>query len=326
MGMFQILVFVSLFVCFASLAGGIALVLRSKQETGHVEDRLANMTANRGRGGGKKKEASTASVLRKPLEDAPGALEEAITKYLNLSRFIEQAGVDMSMTKFLGISGGLGTAATVIYLITTPLKLAAPAVFLSVAVLPLFWLYMKRKRRLKVFSSQLADAMDVLSRALRSGYSLPAGLQLVGNQMSAPLGPEFAKCFEQQNLGISVEQSIRDMTERVGNVDLRFFATAVILQRQTGGDLAEILDKISSLIRERFKIWGQIAALTGEGRLSGIVLLALPPVLFLTMLKLNYDYVMMLFNDPLGQKMLVFGIVMQILGAIAIKKIITIKV
>jgi len=176
------------------------------------------------------------------------------------------------------------------------------------------------------FSSQLADAMDVLGRALRSGYSLPAGLQLVGNQLPEPLGPEFAKCFEQQNLGMTVEQSINDMTQRVGNVDLRFFATAVILQRQTGGDLAEILDKIGHLIRERFKIWGQIMALTGEGRLSGAVLLALPPLLFVTMLKLNHDYVMMLFEEPLGRQMRAGGIILQVMGAVAIKKIITIKV
>jgi tight adherence protein B len=102
--------------------------------------------------------------------------------------------------------------------------------------------------------------------------------------------------------------------------------TSVVLQRQTGGDLAEILDKIGRLIRERFQIWGQIQSLTGEGRLSGIVLLALPPALFLVMLRLNYDYIMMLFEDPLGHKMLAFGIVMQILGAISIKKIISIKV
>jgi tight adherence protein B len=322
--MFQILVFVSLFVCFASLAGGIALVLRSRQESGQFEDRLASMTANRGRGG---KQEVSASVLVKPLENAPSVIEELLGEKLNLSRFIYQAGItNLTTGKFLGICSGLAVGSTMLYLIAAPAKSVAPAIFLTTFFLPFLWLVMKKKRRMKLFSSQLADAMDVLSRALRSGYSLPAGLQLVGSQMAEPLGPEFAKCFEQQNLGISVEQSIKDMTERVGNVDLQFFTTAVILQRQTGGDLAEILDKISSLIRERFKIWGQIQALTGEGRLSGIVLLALPPVLFVTMLKLNYDYVMMLFNEPLGQKMLAFGIVMQILGAVAIKKIITIKV
>jgi tight adherence protein B len=116
------------------------------------------------------------------------------------------------------------------------------------------------------------------------------------------------------------------MSERIPNLDLRFFVTAVVLQRQTGGDLAEVLDKISNLTRERFKIRGQIQALTGEGRISGVVLLAMPPVLFVVMMKLNYEYVMMLFEDPLGQKMLLGGLILQFIGAFSIKKIIDIKV
>jgi tight adherence protein B len=324
--MFQIIVFVCLVVCFASLAGVVALAFRSRQETGQFEDRLANFTSNRGRGAKTKKGSATASILSKPLEEAPGAIEEAIGKYLNVSKLVYQAGVKMTTTQFVALSLGLGVGAGVITFIASPIVALIPVVVLCAAAMPVLWLMMKKKRRMRKFSSQLADSMDVLSRALRSGYSLPAGLQLIGQQVSEPLGPEFMRAFEEQNLGMSVEQSIRTMTERVGNVDLQFFSTAVILQRQTGGDLAEILDKISNLIRERFKIWGQIQALTGEGRLSGIVLLGLPPVLFLVMLRLNYNYVMMLFNEPLGQKMLVFGIIMQILGAIAIKKIITIKV
>jgi tight adherence protein B len=116
------------------------------------------------------------------------------------------------------------------------------------------------------------------------------------------------------------------MTERMPNLDLKFFATAVILQRQTGGDLAEILDKIGRLIRERFQIWGQVQALTGEGRLSGIVLLALPPALFVAVWRLNPDYVLPLFTDPLGKQMLLWAVVMQILGALVIRKIVNIKV
>jgi tight adherence protein B len=123
-----------------------------------------------------------------------------------------------------------------------------------------------------------------------------------------------------------MEQSLREMTERIPNLDLKFFVTAVILQRQTGGDLAEILDKIGELIRERFRIWGQVQALTGEGRLSGIVLLALPFLLFFTVYYLNPKYLMTLFTDPMGTKMLISAIVMQILGALTIRKIINIKV
>jgi len=149
---------------------------------------------------------------------------------------------------------------------------------------------------------------------------------LVSTEMADPIGREFSRVFEEQNLGVPLEKALESMCDRVPNVDLRFFATAVILQRQTGGDLAEILDKIGSLIRERFKLHGMIQALTGEGRLSGIVLLALPPGLFVVLLRLNPDYVMMLFEDPFGQKMLAGAIVMQLLGALVIKKIINIRV
>ena len=120
--------------------------------------------------------------------------------------------------------------------------------------------------------------------------------------MSDPIGSEFSRMFEEQNLGMPLEEALEDLTERVPNLDLKFFATAVILQRQTGGDLAEILDKIGYLVRERFKIWGQVQALTGEGRLSGIVLLALPPVLFVVVYRMNPDYLMLLFTDDAGQE------------------------
>jgi tight adherence protein B len=321
--MFPIIVFICLVVCFASLAGGVALVLRSRQEEGQMSDRLASFT-NRGR---KLSPTNAAkSILATRNDEVKGMLHDIIVRKVNISRMLYQSGSKMTVNKFIGLSAGCGLGAAGITAVASPTMALVPVALFCFLPLPIMFLIFKRNRRMRRFSSQLADAMDVLSRALRSGYSLPAGLQLIGQQMSEPLGPEFMRCFEEQNLGISVEQSIRQMTERVGNVDLQFFSTAVILQRQTGGDLAEILDKISHLIRERFKIWGAIQALTGEGRLSGIVLLALPPALFLVMLKLNYNYVMMLFNEPLGQKMLIFGIVMQVLGALAIKKIITIKV
>ena len=144
--------------------------------------------------------------------------------------------------------------------------------------------------------------------------------------MSDPIGTEFGRVYEEQNLGIPLEQAIEDLSDRIPNLDLRFFATAVILQRQTGGDLAEILDKIGQLVRERFKIWGAIQALTGEGRLSGIVLLGLPPALFIVIYRLNAEYIQVLFRDPLGKQMLAVAVFMQIVGALVIRKIVNIKV
>ncbi|MFP6695202.1 MAG: type II secretion system F family protein, partial [Pirellulales bacterium] len=169
-------------------------------------------------------------------------------------------------------------------------------------------------------------AMELVARALRSGHSLAAGFQLVGQEMSQPLGKEFAQVFEEQNFGLSLDESLQAIVDRVPLVDLKFFCTAVILQRQTGGDLAEILDKIGRLVRERFQIRGQINALTGEGRLSGVVLLALPPLLMAVVYYLNPEYIKILFKYEMGQIMLFTATVMQIIGAFFIKKIVSIKV
>jgi tight adherence protein B len=185
---------------------------------------------------------------------------------------------------------------------------------------------MKRKRRLAAFGRQMPEALELIGRALRAGHSLASGFKLVADEMPPPIATEFERCYEAQNLGIALEDAIDEMTNRVPNLDLRFFATAVVLQRQTGGDLAEILDKIGYIVRERFKIFGQIQALTGEGRLSGVVLLGLPPVLFVTMWYLNPGYSMTLFTDPMGHQMLAGAIILQIIGALIIRKIVNIKV
>ena len=253
---------------------------------------------------------------------------QGLIKAFNLRKFIDQSGVDMSLSNFLMISIGIFAAVTVVTCLFLPTSLLwmAPVAGALFGIIPYMYIWFVRGRRLKKFSSQLPGALDLMAQALRAGQSLPAGIQLVGEQVPEPLGPEFHLAYEQQNLGSTIIASLNQMCERVPDLDLRFFATAVTLQRQTGGDLAEILDKISSLIRERFKIKGMIQALTGEGRISGSVLLAMPPVLFLVMLKLNYKYVMKLFEEPMGHQMLAVAIVMQIIGALWIRKIINIKV
>jgi tight adherence protein B len=217
------------------------------------------------------------------------------------------------------VGGGLGAAIGVHAALT-------PLAGVSMGALPIAWVVMRRRRRLKAFAAQLSDAMEMLSRALRAGQSLGFGFDMVAQEMSDPIGKEFGRVFDEQNLGIPMEESLRSMAERIPNVDLQFFVTAVILQRQTGGDLAEILDKIGSLIRQRFQIWGQVQALTGEGRLSGIVLIGLPFALFATVYQLNPDYVVVLFTDPMGKQMLAVALFLQVLGALMIRKIVNIKV
>ncbi|MEL7337758.1 MAG: type II secretion system F family protein, partial [Planctomycetota bacterium] len=217
-----------------------------------------------------------------------------------LGDYLDQADVRMPPAQFAMIclgAFGVGVALCV----ASPFKLLAIFVGPVFALIPFGWLMVKRKRRLSKFGNQMPEALELLGRSLRAGHSLNAGFGLVSKEMEDPLAREFGRAFEEQNLGIPLDEAIEDMADRVPNMDLRFFATAVVLQRQTGGDLAEILDKIGHLIRERLQILGQIQALTGEGRMSGAVLLALPPVLFLVMLKLNYEYVMMLFTDEYGR-------------------------
>ena len=292
-----------------------------------IEDRLASLTKNGGRGvagGGKLATAEINSLLR---DEATGAIDEYLKK-LQLSALIEQAGLKWTVSKFVTLTlvfAGVAALAS-IYVLPGAYKVGALPMALMFGILPFLYVRFMRKRRLGKFGDQLPQAMDLISQAMRAGQSLPAGIQLVGEQMDAPLGPEFQRSFEEQNLGVGLTDTLLDMADRVPNLDLRFLVTAVILQRQTGGDLAEILDKIGYLCRERMQIKGQIQALTGEGRISGVVLLALPPVLFGVMLRLNWDYTMLLFDEPMGNQMLAGALVMQVVGALWINKIITIKV
>src|SRR5206468_9537186 len=159
-----------------------------------------------------------------------------------------------------------------------------------------------------------------------AGHSLASALHLVSEEMKGPIAHEFGRVFEEQNLGIPLELALRGMSERVPAVDVRFFVIAVVIQRATGGDLAEVLDKIGRLIRQRFELFGHVKALTAEGRLSGVVLLAMPPGLLGFLATVNYDYISVLFTTPLGVKMLTITAGLQVVGAWAIKKIVAIKV
>ncbi len=269
-----------------------------------------------------------ADILRKSaFEGDKKSLLEALTpKFLSPQKLFEQADCHIKPNTLLLIGALLGiVAATGTVLAQLPVVLV-PINSLVMFSLPLLWLYFKRAKRLKKFAAQLPDALELVGRALRSGQSLAAAMHVVGEEMPDPIAAEFGRVFEEQNLGIPIEESLKNMADRVPNMDLRFFVTSVGIQRQTGGDLAEILDKIGYVIRERFRILGQVKALTGEGRLSGVVLIALPFGLFGFMLNMKPDYVEALWKTHLGKKMSIFAIIAQILGALVIRKIVNIKV
>ncbi len=321
--MMTLIIALSVGVCAAAFVGAVAMMLRG-DESSMAEDRLSTLTARsrNDRNGGD----TESLTLRSPLEGTTNFLEQWMTSQFNMKVTLEQAGMKIPLSKFALLCAGLAGVGTIACLFAPIPWFIAPVAGIILFFLPFFYVSFKKKRRINNFNKQLPEALEMLSRSLRAGHSLGAGFGLIAEEMPDPLAREFGRCFEEQNFGVSLEQSLESMTQRIPNLDLRFFATAVILQRQTGGDLAEILDKIGNLVRARYRLAGQIQALTGEGRLSGIVLLALPPGLFTAMLFLNKEYIMKLFTDPMGQWLLGGAIVMQFLGALVIRKIIDIKV
>jgi tight adherence protein B len=313
------------FVGAAVLAIAITNLAQSMGAT-RAEDRLEVLAGLRQIDG-----EANRSIMKEDMvklgRGAVGGVLGSVSEYLgSWSLFFEQADSPISFEKFLMVSAGcgvLGVAGAAIARLPAPMY---PVMGLILSFGPLGWLWWRRRGRFKSFGKQLPDALELIARALRSGHSLNSGLHLVTEEMPQPIAYEFSLAYEQQNLGIPIEQALKGMLTRMPNLDLKFFVTAVAIQRQTGGDLAEILDKIGHVVRERFKILGMVQALTGEGRLSGVVLMAMPICIFLAVFSINPDYVMLLFTTDLGKKMVAVGIVMQILGAIVINKIIDIKV
>lgn len=300
-----------------------AVVLFSDRKNTKVEDRLSTLARNRANGS---ETASREEIVREGLSGLGVAMNGFLSKFTSLEAFFEQADCPISPQNVFAASGGCALAGMVLAALFRAPAPLYPVVMLLLATGPFVWLWWRRGARFAKFAKQMPDALELVGRALRSGHSLASGLRVVVDEMPAPISTEFSRVYESQNLGIPLEQALKDMLKRMPNMDLKFFVTAVVLQRQTGGDMAEILDKIGHIIRERFRILGQVQALTGEGRISGIVLMALPIALFFACYYLNPDYVMLLFIDPLGKKMIAGAIFLQILGAVSIKKIITIKV
>lgn len=318
-----LIISIAAFIGVTGLIAAVA-VLFGGNKSGAVEDRLAVLA-------GKKAKEEQISVsrellVREGMTGMAGFMRTLFERFSNLKLIYTQADLSMKPESFALLVIGMAIAGVGIGILTrvpTPLY---PALALGMGILPLAGMMWKRKRRFNKFAKQMPGAMELIARALRSGHSLSSGLHVVCTEMSDPISKEFNVAYEEQNLGIPIEQTLKNLFRRIPNLDFKFFSVAVSIQRQCGGDLAEILDKISHIIRERFRIMGQVQALTGEGRISGVVLMLLPIALFFAVWHLNEEYVMTLFTDELGRKMVAVAIVLQILGAICIKKIIQIKV
>jgi tight adherence protein B len=316
---------IAAFACVMSLFATIFSLTRDLGRTTE-EERLELLTGRRKEDAEPETLVSANDLLKETKSGASSLIGKMARNFTGLREYLEQGDCRIAPDKFLCIVLiCLGSGAALGWVARLPAPMY-PVCGLLVGSLPFLWAWNKRRVRFKKFAAQLPDCMALIARALRSGHSLTSALNVISEEMPPPISTEFAMAYEEQNLGIPIDKALRSMLRRMPNMDLKFFVTAVAIQKQSGGDLAEILDKISYVIRERFKILGTVAALTAEGRLSGIVLMALPLGLFLCVYALNPEYVMLLFTTEEGRKMVGAAIFLQILGAFVIKKIVNIKV
>lgn len=192
--------------------------------------------------------------------------------------------------------------------------------------IPYVYLLWQKNQRLAMFERQLPEALELVSRALRAGHAFSVGLKMVGEEAADPIGKEFRRVFDEVSMGVALPQALENMTHRVDSVDLRFFMTSVLVQRETGGNLAEIIDSLAGLIRQRFELQLRVKALSAEGRMSAAVLFGLPIVVGIALFKMNPDYMGLLFTDPIGQNLATVGSIMMVIGALVMKRMVTIKV
>ena len=245
---------------------------------------------------------------------------------LQLKRMLDQANLHITPSRLLMFSfmaGMLGGLAASVLTIFIPLMVLAGVVC---AALPLIHVYWRRKKRFDSFLEQLPDALDLISRALSAGHAFSEALHMVSIEMPEPIATEFRKAYEEQNLGLSVKLALENLTQRMPLLDLKMCVTAVLIQRETGGNLAEILEKVAYTIRERFRIMGDLKTLTTSSRMSAWLLCGLPIFVAVAVTVMNPDYMSVLWTDPRGHYLIAAALLLQITGMFIVRKILKIKI
>ena len=244
----------------------------------------------------------------------------------SFERWVKQSGTAMSISTCVLLTLLFGTMAGMAAYMYTHLWWVALIAFAAGCCVEPMMLRYRRSARLYKFEEHFPEALDLLSRAVRAGHAFSAGMKLVADELEEPVGPEFRKAFDEQNYGLPLKESLNNLSERIPLLDVRFFSTAVLIQRDTGGNLSEILDNLANVVRERFKIRRQVRVHTAHGRFTGYVLMALPAFLAIALSFINPEHMNLLFEEKLGQMMIVACIVMQAIGFIWIKQIVKIEV
>jgi tight adherence protein B len=239
---------------------------------------------------------------------------------------LQQGGLSWTLQTLLILSVGSAVALALVALIATRSLAISLVATVVGAMLPNFYVKHRRTKRLNAFEELLPDSIDLVGRALRAGHPLSAGFKMAADDGPEPVAGEFRRVFEEQRFGMPLQDSLLAMADRINLVDVRILVTAILIQREVGGNLAEILDNLSNVVRARFTIRRQIRVYTAQGRMTGYLLSALPIILFLLLYTINAQYMSILFTDPIGKILVTVAIVMQLIGFLWIRKIIKIEI
>lgn len=288
-----------------------------------VSKRLRMMSA-----GGHTDNATTSLLKQRLLSNSPG-IEWFLLKLPRVStfdRFIVQSGSEWTVASFVGITAGMFLAGFLGGLVFRLPWAVCLILGILLAILPLQYLLYLRHKRLQRFEQQLPEALDLIGRALRAGHAFSGALQMAGDELPDPIGEEFRQTFDEINFGVPNATALENLASRVPSTDLGFFVIAVLIQRETGGNLSEVLENISSIIRERLKLFGKVRALSAEGKFSAITLSVLPIITAFLLYLINPEFMSLLWTEPVGKYLIGGCIVFIIIGSLWMRKIIRIRV
>ncbi|MBV8780258.1 MAG: type II secretion system F family protein [Phycisphaerae bacterium] len=290
-------------------------------EKRRLKQRLANDNTKHSGGG-----VAQLSILAQQQDTGLSGQLSKFSLFDSIQERLNQAYPDASLAKFVIISLAVSVTFFITALLVSNSLIVAPIAALAGAYIPVLVVNQKRNKRQRLLADQLPEALDFLSRVLRAGHSLSTGLQMMGEELPAPLAGEFQHAYDDHSLGLSLEDALKSMAKRIDSTDFAFFITAVLIQRQTGGDLSEVLSNISGMIRQRIRLQSHVKAKTAEGRFTGYILSAFPGIMFFIAYMMNPSYTGVLLRTTLGLELLGAAFLMQMLGLYCIRKITTVKV
>jgi tight adherence protein B len=312
------------FILILAISGAVLFATRGDSESEAVQRRLQDVSV-----GAVGVQQVNKSMLRdSTVSDLP-ALNKLLLSWSGLARlnaYIAQAGLKIKPGVLALLSAISGVALYFICYMEEWGIITAVLFGLLGFALPAMFVAFRRGQRMRKFEKNFPEAIDLLSRAIRAGHAVTAGLEMMSKETPQPVAGEFRMVFEENNFGLPLRDALHNLTERVPLVDVRFFVTGLVVQKETGGNLVELLENLASVIRERFKIRGEVRTKTAQGRFTAAILIALPPTFLLITRAINPEYTSVLFTDPLGRTLLGVGAFLQIIGSLIIWKIVNIEV